>query len=402
MDLRAWQVLPICLLSGAVMADEALEQRVNDLEQEVQVLREQNQQSAFDRISFNGFYSVGINQANNNLGYAGASDEYDFNNLTLVGLQGDFALADSTSVTVQLVARGEDDFSPDIEWAYLKHTFDNYITVRGGKLRLPMYMYSDYLEVGYAQPWARPPEEVYGFVPFNSFVGVDGSYDFEFDNSTLTLQGFWGQSEEDGTNYDDILGANFTWSIDDFILRAVYGVTKITVDPTNQPDAQVLAEKNKSDFLGLGFSYDNGSLLVVSEATRATVEGGYSDVDSGYVTVGYRFGKAMPYGTIAGMKTQDDDERVNIFVPNPGYDPTLPDGPTNPPVVSTDSSFIYSGKRTSYSLGLRYDLLSNLAVKFDATLVNGFGDTNGLLASKVNGATEDSTTVYSIVFDGVF
>jgi hypothetical protein len=41
-------------------------------------------------------------------------------------------------------------------------------------------------------------------------------------------------------------------------------------------------------------------------------------------------------------------------------------------------------------------------VKFDATLVNGFGDTNGLLESKVNGATEDSTTVYSIVFDGVF
>jgi hypothetical protein len=394
MDLRAWQALPICLLSGAVMADEALEQRVNDLEQEVQVLREQNQDNAFDRISFNGFYSVGINQANNNLGYAGSTDEYDFNNLTLVGLQGDFALADSTSVTVQLVARGEDDFSPDVEWAYLKHTFDNYITVRGGKLRLPMYMYSDYLEVGYAQPWARPPEEVYGFVPFNSFVGVDGSYDFEFDNSTLTVQGFWGQSEEGGTNYDDILGANLTWAIDDFTVRAVYGVTKITVDPTNQPDAQVIDDKNKSDFLGAGFSYDNGSLLVVSEVTRATVEGEYSDVDSGYLTLGYRFGKAMPYGTIAGMKTQDDDERDGKFVcvsdclsGSPGLLPT---------------SYIYDGKRTSYSLGLRYDLLSNLAVKFDATLVNGFGDTNGLLASKVAGATEDSTTVYSIVFDGVF
>ncbi|MEE1674536.1 hypothetical protein SNR37_003979 [Agarivorans aestuarii] len=394
MDLRAWQALPICLLSGAVMADEALEQRVNDLEQEVQVLREQNQESAFDRISFNGFYSVGINQANNNLGYAGSTDEYDFNNLTLVGLQGDFALADSTSVTVQLVARGEDDFSPEVEWAYLKHTFDNYITVRGGKLRLPMYMYSDYLEVGYAQPWARPPEEVYGFVPFNSFVGVDGSYDFEFDNSTLTVQGFWGQSEEDGTSYDDILGANLTWAIDDFTVRAVYGVTKITVDPTNQPDAQVLADKNKSDFLGAGFSYDNGSLLVVSEVTRATVEGQYSDVDSGYLTLGYRFGKAMPYGTVAGMKTQDDDEREGKFV-------CVSDCLTGSPGL-LPTSHIYDGKRTSYSLGLRYDLLSNLAVKFDATLVNGFGDTNGLLESKVAGATEDSTTVYSIVFDGVF
>ncbi|MGY5450876.1 hypothetical protein ACVFI8_08030 [Agarivorans sp. MS3-6] len=399
MDLRAWQALPICILSSAVMADEALDKRVEQLEQEVQVLRQQNQDNAWDRISFNGFYSVGINQSNNNLGYAGSSDEYDFNNLTLVGLQGDFALADSTSVTVQLVARGEDDFSPEVEWAYLKHTFDNYITVRGGKLRLPMYMYSDYLEVGYAQPWARPPEEVYSFVPFNSFVGVDGSYDFEFDNSTLTLQGFWGQSEEGGTNYDDILGANLTWVVDDFTVRAVYGQTKITVSSSNQPDAQVISEKNKSDFLGAGFSYDNGSLLVVSEVTRATVEGQYSDVDSGYLTLGYRFGKAMPYGTVAGMKTQDDDERDGQFV-------CLADCASGAPTLAPTSMF-YNGKRSSYSLGLRYDLLSNLAVKFDATYVNGFGDTNGLLASKVAGAlagqeTPDDTMVYSIVFDGVF
>ncbi|WP_028865181.1 hypothetical protein [Psychromonas aquimarina] len=393
MDLKVWQALPLCVLSGAVMADEALDQRVSQLEQEVQVLRAQNQENAWARIDFNGFYSVGINQSNNNLGYAGSSDDYDFNNLTLVGLQGDFALADNTSITVQLVARGKDDFSPEVEWAYLKHTFDNYITVRAGKLRLPLYMYSDYLEVGYAQPWARPPEEVYGFVPFNSFVGVDSSYDFEFDDSTLSVQGFWGQSEEGSANYDDILGMNLTWMIDNFTLRMVYGISKVTVSQTNQPDYQVLSDKNKSDFFGGGFSYDNGSLLVVSEVTRATVEGAYPDVDSGYLTLGYRFGKVMPYGTVAGMKTQDDDERIDVM---------LPLGPSGS-LVPVDSSFIYNGKRTSYSLGLRYELLSNLSVKFDATFVNGFGDTKGLLANKVSGtATEDSTAIYSIVFDSVF
>ncbi|WP_427978199.1 hypothetical protein [Agarivorans sp.] len=399
MDLRVWQALPLCLLSGAVMADEVLEQRVEQLEQEVQVLREQNQQNAWDKIRFNGFYSVGINQSNNELGYADSSEDYDFNNLTLVGLQGDFALADSTSVTVQLVARGSDDFSPKVEWAYLKHTFDNYVTLRGGKLRLPMYMYSDYLEVGFAQPWARPPVEVYGFVPFNSFVGVDASYDFELDDSTLSLQGFWGQSKEDGTNYDDILGANISWAVNDVTLRAVYGVAKVTPASDNYPNRGVLADKNKADFLGAGFSYDDGSWLLVSEWTRATVDGQYSDVDSAYLTLGYRIDKFMPYATVAGMKTQDDDEREGQFtcvaLCNSGND------------VAAPSAWIYDGKRRSYSLGLRYDLLSNLALKLDATYVDGFGDTNALLSNKVNAAltgqnSADSTVVYSIVFDGVF
>lgn len=382
MNKKFWTFLFACLVSTPLFSEEMLDKKIKSLEKDVLILKEKT--ALWDRFRFNGFFTIGVYQSNNNLGYLDSSDEYDFYNLSILGLQNEFLLSADTSFIVQIVGRGSDDFSPDFEWAYLKHTFDNYVTMKGGKLRVPFYMYSDYLEVGFAQPWANPPDDVYGFVPFNSYLGVDVSYDFEFDESTLQVQAFVGQSEEDGDIFQELIGANVSWVFDEITLRAIAGETKITVDE-DAASADIQDDNNPADFIGFGAIYDNGTLLAVSEITRAQVDGAYPDVATAYVTLGYRVNNLMPYISVSGMETIDNEERED----NPAL------------------SIPYTAKRRSYSLGVRYELLSNLTVKADVTRVSDFGDTNGLLESKVLGdvlgyETDDGSNVFSLVFEGVF
>jgi hypothetical protein len=393
--------LPIALLASGTVFSQETDERIQALENEVAILKSANQNSMSDRLKFNGFYSVGVTRASNDAGYADSEDSYSFDELTLIGLQGEFALGDSTSVVAQILAKGIDDFDMSMEWAYIKHTFDNDVTVRGGKLRVPLFMYSDFLDVGFAQPWVRPPLETYVQVPFNSYIGGDISYDIEFSESVISLQAFGGESTSTRTetvaldptgtvpgsaefDFDSefgyLWGTSIAWNYDSLTLRGVYGTT---VASSNHPVYDpLLGEGSQATFYGAGFQYDNGELLVVSEYTSTEIEGLYPDVDSYYATVGYRFGNFMPYFNYGYAESQDDAERNELL-------PVMP------------SLAAFNGQRSAYSVGLRYELLSNLAIKGDVTFVNNMDGTAGFLANNATSIYED-TTVYSIRIDGVF
>lgn len=382
----------LVLLPWWATANESNDERLSQLENEVALLKSASSNRWQDNIKFNGFFSVGVSRASNDLGYADSQDRSSWEELSLVGLQAEFSLAEKTSFVTQLIARGEDDFSPNIEWAYLKHTFDNYMTLRVGKLRVPLYMYSDFIDVGFAQPWLRPPVEVYGNVPFNGYLGGDVTYDIEFNESTLSLQAFSGQSKtsEIDTEYNYMYGANLGWNYDYVTMRAVYGTTKITSDDAFYQ--QIIPPNTVANFYGAGVSYDDGTVLLVSELTRTEVEGQYSDVDSAYITLGYRINKWVPYLSVATLKTKDNEERVGKFV--------------NTGTVNIPSAWLFDSKRNAYSLGIRYDLLSNLSIKADVTMIDNFGETTGLIGSSnfdpTGKALEDDAWVYAIRLDGVF
>ncbi|QYJ87601.1 hypothetical protein K0I73_07890 [Shewanella mesophila] len=401
----ALKALPLAitavLLPSQVLADEATEERIAQLEQQVRDLQKQQTASLTDSFTFNGFMSGAYVTADNNSGYLGTSTSADFSEESKLGFQATFSISDQTQAVMQLMMKGENDWDVEAEWAYVSHRFNNGVQIRGGKLRVPLFMYSDYLDVGYAQPFARPPEEVYGAVPFTTYIGGDVSYDVEFDDSTLTIQAFGGESEEDNTDIKNIIGANVMWTDETWTLRAVYGQTTLdgsisrtikipSQDPSSglpiEIDAQLTLltlDNEKATFSGVGASYDNGQFLAITEWTRSEVDGKYTDVDSGYVTLGYRINAFTPYITAAYYESQDDNERV---------------------VVDAQSALIaaiFNGQRTAYSAGLRWDALDNLALKFDVTYANDFGDTSGGFQSNILQQYDD-VTVYTVKFDVVF
>lgn len=68
---------------------------------------------------------------------------------------------------MQVIAkqRYDENYTPTVEWAYLQYAVTESLDVRAGRVVLPVFITSEYRKVGYANPWVRPPQEVYRTVP---------------------------------------------------------------------------------------------------------------------------------------------------------------------------------------------------------------------------------------------
>ncbi|MBD1390985.1 porin [Neiella sp. HB171785] len=388
-----------CCSLPAVAAEASDQERIKQLEQQVAVLQaQQNSSDLLDRFTINGFASVGFGIATEDLeytvsydtdGYGGFEDDkIDFAPDSMVALQMSFDINDQAQAVVQLVGRGVDSWDPEVEWAYISYTFDNDVMVRGGRLRLPIFMLSDYLEVGYAYPFARPSVEVYNYVPSSTYEGFDLRTSFDIGSATLTLQPFVGQSDvSSDTEMTEIMGTAVELSYGNFGFRTSIATTSLESDDP-------MLDDNDGDFLGFGASWDNGDWLFMGEWTRAEVDGAFPDYDSYYVSLAYRYDVFTPYVMYANSETQDDNKRA--------YPPEL--GLRNP----------LDSERTAYSLGLRWDFAPAMALKFDATLLDDFGSTAAGFSDNVSitsiGGNPipyvdqqfDDAAIYSVVFDVIF
>lgn len=172
----------------------------------------------------------------------------------------------------------------------------------------------------------------------------------------------------------------------------------------------------------VGFQYDDGKLLVMGEGSRIEMDGAMPDTDATYATVGYRFGKVMPHVTWASSRTRDSADRPDqpafstqddlfgnpsgapdlcpLNDPNPDASLCLARVPYNPlavppalaalmpvgtqtlgvPYPTDFLARILERTQDSITLGVRYDVMNNMAVKFDWTRVLDTHDTFGLLA----------------------
>ncbi|WP_392339886.1 hypothetical protein [Moritella marina] len=381
------------LASTAVYADSTSED-VAALQQQVDSLSSLIANLSKNTIHVSGFASGAFAVANNDAGYAGYTTDGSYHEDSLFGVQATFKPSKSLEATIQLVAKGELDWKPKVTAAYLGYTFDNDVKLRVGKLRLPLFMLSDYLDLGYAQPWARSPEEVYGRVPISSFTGVDASYEMELDDSYINLQAFTGNekmSDESSAggagNVEDIVGLVTTWNDDYWTVRASYTIATVKdvefpivgIDANNGKPITALPniESESGSYASFGVRYENENWLVMGEATQTRVDGYFSDSNAGYVTVGYHLNQVMPYVSVARLETVDNEERESLN--------------------QAAQSLTY--QRNAYSVGTRWDIQPGLAMKFDVTYANNFGDTNGGLDPK---STEDSTTVFTIKVDATF
>lgn len=404
---KAFVMLPLAIACCPLFVNAALSdsERISQLEQELAILQEASSyESLSDRMAMNGFFTGKMGVANNNAGYGnrtgveGYTTDPDFALGSKLGLQGTFSLTEQTKIIGQLVSRGDEDWSPEMEWAFLSHDFENGFVTRVGRLRVPLYMYSDYLEVGYAQPWATPPPEVYYVVPVSSYDGIDILYDTDLGNGTLSLQGMYGHAVDKAdenpfhvdVEFNKAIGVSATYFYEDWTFRTNYFQTEIESEALAVPVVPIQPfekfNKESAYFVGVGVSYDNGSFLFISEYTISDVDKLYSDTKSGYLTLGYRFGAYTPYINMAFLDTTDDSKR------------------SGKPVAKA----LLNWERTAYSIGTRYDITSNLSVKADITYAGSFGNTSGALSGNTesvllnNKPADDSTIVYTVSFDVVF
>lgn len=375
------------------MADQSLEDRIKALEKKVK-----KSMSKTDNVRFGGFLSTDFAYQSQKMGYASMPTDthMDISRGSIVGLQVDYKMTDSTGVGVQMTARGYQNWEPEFMWAYVKHQFDNGLSVRAGRLGVPLFMYADFLEVGYAQPWVRPPTEVYDVVPAKSFTGIDMVYNWDIDWATLRFQLFWGEIDSNvrdnglgSLTIPNFVGMNASIFYEDFTIRGVYAQAS-NVNLASSTDGtstyapgnglSVTVDHVFGNFSGISASYDDGDYMVITELVRTRDKySEFPNTDAGYLTLGYHIDDVTPYATIARSRTTDNDIRTGV------------------------TAALISSARTSYSLGARWDVLLGVALKADVTYVSNFGDTNGGLLGKFSGATTaDSVVVYTVSVDASF
>lgn len=134
--------------------------------------------------------------------YAYYTEDYDFKPESMLALQGNSDLSEGASLTFQLVAKGTDEFRPDLDWFYLSYNLMDDLKLMVGRRNLPMYYFSESMEVGYAAPWVRPPANLYWW-EITQFNGLTLTKSIEKGDWETQISGFFGrESQEDIKSHD--------------------------------------------------------------------------------------------------------------------------------------------------------------------------------------------------------
>jgi hypothetical protein len=297
----------------------------------------------------NGFASINAGvMMDEDTSLFGYSDTISFKPESLFALQIASDLGDGLSATAQIMSRGKNDYAAEFEWAYVSYEISDSTQINAGKLRIPFYRYSDFLDVGYAYTWARPPQTVYNLA-FSTFDGLSIVNNHTIGDWDSTVQAVYGSydgsvdlvSDYDPASLENIFGVNWTLSYDWFTARAVYMFADTSISFENEPfvdvddgtdtgtlvktqalnkafdDFGALLPEAKDNlevkddfgsFFGIGFSVDYNNILIDAEFTKVEVEDSIvTTQEQHYVSVGYRFDSVTVYAiTEHGEKTNDD------------------------------------------------------------------------------------------------
>lgn len=274
---------------------------------------------------FNGFGTAGITrmggESNLDYGIQGqTNDGWRGDQLSKLIVQLQYGITDTLSVTGQLGTKPtQDSWRAGPGNLYLAWQANDNLTLRGGRLATPVYMYSETLNVGFSYPWLRLPEEVYSLVQVANHDGGDLLYDHATDFGVLSFQVSGGQAIKrdyyalDDTydlDYRNVFASNLSLSTDNFgtfrIGYAEAGLqTTIDSDIRLAPGAPVTPnvvlstyDGQKGKFTSLGHQYDNGTWLSAAEAVRLSVEkDGLAETNAFYVMVGRRFNDFLAHVT---------------------------------------------------------------------------------------------------------
>jgi hypothetical protein len=252
--------------------------------------------------------------------YPGKSDP-DFSPDSLLGLQASLRLSPSNDITLQALTMedGNNSYNPRLTLAFLRQTLAPGLSMRIGRLRAPFFMLSDSLYVNYANPWVRPPVEVYGLNPFNDLDGVDliqntrmgdvdveihpyyGSSTIPFPQGKARLKETWGLNlvltRGDLSLHLGHCDARFTMVRGDAASRAL--IAGFSAIGLGAAATDISGTDGRTSFDSLGVQWDDAVWQIIGEVVRRKTDRYVTGSTAWYLSVGRRFGQFTPYAVFA-------------------------------------------------------------------------------------------------------
>lgn len=298
-----------------------------------------------------------------------------------------FALQFNADVTENMgaVAQVKADFSDrdqmvSLEWGYAFFDVNDDLRVIIGRYRPPIFLFSDYVDVGYAYPWITLPGPIYMHSYMTNMDGLNVNYVLPLGDDyqiAFTLFGGTGQSTLDANddlpiNFDNVAGIEMVLSNDYFRLRAGYDYALTTIDYDNMAllmaggDTSLVStfqipaiqeelelDRSVSQIISGGFDVEYMNVLLVGEYFAQIIgQSVFNRIDGWYATVGYRFGDFMPHYTYSRATSGIEEADTGNLIADAVID------------VARTSQLENTINNT---VGLRYEVNSMAAVKAEWT-----------------------------------
>ncbi|MCA1798320.1 MAG: hypothetical protein LC632_02375 [Xanthomonadaceae bacterium] len=338
-----------------------------------------------------------------------------------LGAQLTVAFSDRWTGIVQAMVeqRYDDSYEPVIEWANLRYALTPDFSVSVGRVVLPTFMVADTRKVSYANPWVRPPPELYSLSPMTSSDGVELRYRTRTGSWTHTTdvtvgQGYThispGVTVEAGSQF----GVYQTAEAGAWKLRASYlsGELRLAaLDPLFDafrmfgPAGADIAERFAMDgdrgrIWTVGASYEPLDWFVMAEIGKVDTQSVIGASTAGYISAGRRFGAITPYATYA-----------RIYRNGPTTTPGL-DLSSLPPDLAAVGAQLNAGlnafmattaEQSTLSAGVRWDFRSNMAFKFQYDYIEVADGSNGMFTNlQPDHLRGECADIISISLDFVF
>jgi len=248
------------------------------------------------------------------------NEDVSFRPDSIFGLQISAELGEQVSVTGQITGTGGEDFDANVAWAYLTYNFDNHWSVNIGRQRTALFYFSDFLDVGYAYHWIRPPTETN--LPIDTYEGIQFSYNGSLGNWDNSVQFYGGATDAVSPNIGGIgmkntVGLIAKTSTDWLQLRASYHVGEFYADVL-EPFGQGKDEPVDLTFASLAAQFNFGNTTIIAEAIHYEFEDalfavGWTKFSGAYVSIAQRIGSFTPHITYS---TSDQDLESAIYFPD--------------------------------------------------------------------------------------
>ena len=288
--------------------------------------------TASANIRINGFANfVAGATTNDDESFNNYTGDIDYSNDSLFALQVSSDINSRMTATAQILARGNNDYNAELEWAYITYAGDNDMTYTAGRFRMPLFAYSASLDVGYSYHWLTAPQLVYD-VPYRNmdglkinkaFSGLGFDYNLALSHGNVSGEALGTDLTVDQTTLLSLEATNFEWTA-----RAVYGFGDVTLDLNNtdpllqqlsdfnqavnaygfaELGSNILVEDDQGTFVGASLFYDNSKFFAGAEFTVTDLENSFTSKDTAYyLTGGFRFGKWTTALTYENFESEGD------------------------------------------------------------------------------------------------
>ena len=345
--------------------------------------------------------------------------QVEIRNDSVLGVQLNGVLDSRWSVMAQAVTRQDVDrkWTPQLTWAFVKYMPNDWSEFRFGRMAVDIYLDGDSRHVGYVYTTARPYADVYGRLTFDTFDGVDATFQRTLGPGLVRLKLFGGRTRGDVYLNDSVyalekgrtFGATVDWVGEELSLKLSWGSMVTTRDTQNDPLLMILqpvaayfpdaAERaaeithsNRISYLGLGIGWERGpySLQVVGTDMSMTVYPGFEGWGMG-ATAAYRIGSWKPFVTYSRSIIDPVERQLDL-------------AKISNPLLSYAWPYAHNYTRHDQytaGVGVRWDFADNAALKLQADRVEA-KRSSSLLDAAGNRTDARSFTVLSATLDFVF